>query len=289
MKTGDPYKRGLASLHEFHEAHPTYKVALAVISGSHAFGWNSETSDCDIRGCYIVPTEDFFTLEEPPSTIEMKCEEYNTEFQMHEIKKFVGLEIQPNLNMLDAVFTKPELILEKDDKIYKELCYFGNEALSKAAYPHVQGLTTHMRLHRSKYNIFDAKKSLYIYRELMRGIYLFETGKIINNISDLADEMPEYKKTVDMLLDKKRKKVFLSDDEVENVKTVERDLESRMLSAKEFGTLRERPKDSLRKEASKFLKTTRRNNYDLQNAMPKVRRTECMDDSNINENGSNKA
>lgn len=257
-------KRALCALGEFKDKYPDYEIALASISGSYSFGWAGPTSDVDIRGAYVVPTLEFASLREPPMTLEFKSEEYNVEFQMHEIKKFVGLMIQPNLNMLDAVYVEPELVLERNKAIYEDLRSLGYDSLSKAAFPHVQGLTVHMKKHRNKYNLYDPKKNLYIYRELMRGIVLFSDGKLINNISDLAEQLPDTKKAVDLLLKKKYDKEFLSDDERDFINSEEMKLETMMNNAKVYGTLQDRCKDDLHKRAEKMIDTLRLNQLKME-------------------------
>jgi len=261
----DIKNEALVALGEFKDTYPDYNIVFASISGSHQFGWGTDSSDIDVRGCYQIPTENFFIEDENeklPMTIEFKSKEYNVEFQMHELQKFIKLTVQPNLNMLDAIFS--DAILESDNRIYESFCNFGKDALSKASYPHVQGLVVHMKKHRNKYNLCDPKKNLYIYRELMRGIYLFENEELVNNINELSNRMPEFKPTVDMLLDHRYNAKFLSKDEQEAVIRVEMELEKRMVNAKEYGILRNRPKDDLKKKVNKFILNERRRNYNTE-------------------------
>jgi predicted nucleotidyltransferase len=259
----DVMNEAYVALGEFKEKYPTYEIVFASIAGSHSFGWASEKSDIDIRGCYRIPTKNFFIEDENeklPMTIEFKSEQYDVEFQMHELQKFLKLTIQPNLNMLDAIFA--DVILESDDNTYDSLCKFGNSALSKAAYPHVQGMVIHMKKHRNKYNLCDPKKNLYIFRELMRGIYLFENEELINDINTLAGKMPEFLTTVNMLLRYKKDGQYLSAMEQNDVMKVEMELEKRMLNAKEYGILRERPADDLKKMVNRFILEERKKSYE---------------------------
>jgi len=252
-----------AALGEFKEKYPNYDIVFASIAGSHSFGWASDKSDIDIRGCYRIPTTNFFIEDEDeklPMTIEFKSSVYDVEFQMHELKKFLKLTIQPNLNMLDAIFA--DVVLESEDDVYDMFRKFGNDALSKAAYPHVQGMVIHMKKHRNKYNLYDPKKNLYIFRELMRGIYLFENEELVNDINTLAAKMPEFKDSVDMLLKYKLAGQYLSAVEQQEIMTVEMELEKRMLNAKEYGILRERPTDNLKKNVNRFILEERKKSYE---------------------------
>lgn len=252
-----------AALGEFVSAYPKYKVCFASIAGSHSFGWNTERSDIDIRGAYIVPTEDYFGFDTPPETIEFKAPEYNAEFQMHEIKKFTNLMIQPNMNMLDCIFVDESLIVE-EGVYFDKLKDFGLDSLSKQCFAHVQGMVIHMKKHRNKYNMNEPKKNLYIFRELMRGIVLFEKGIIVNNIWDLAEILDEDEITeeVRLLLDAKIDGRFLTPTDRQIGDFIERKLEERLLASKEFSPLAQRPKDDLKKRAEKFILDIRRKDYE---------------------------
>lgn len=265
--------RGLAALDEFKEKYPDYKIAVATISGSHSFGWASERSDIDIRGAYIVPTEEFTNVNTPPGTIEFKAgPDCNAEFQMHEIEKFTSLLIQPNLNMMDALFVHGNLIIEKDDKVYETLCELGNKALSKQAFPHIQGMVVHMAKHKMEgfgpdgiAHVYAPKKKLYLWRELLRGIVLFEKGKLVNNLDDLVKEIDFFGTTeiggiIDYFYNLKSKGEFIPQKDLESIEVVERALMARMLTAKEFGVLRERPQDDIRKVAKSFISQVRKDN-----------------------------
>jgi predicted nucleotidyltransferase len=257
-------KRALAALGEFKLKYPDYPIVLASVSGSHSFGWNTPESDIDIRGAYLAPTEKFFEFGSVPDTIEFKVEEYNAEFQLHELQKFVGLLIQPNLNMMDAVIVPPEHILECDPDIYKRLEWLADESVSKSCYPHIQGMIIHMKKHRlTKYNEYDPKKQLYIFREIMRGIVMMQQGKIMNNIMALRHLFPlKVSMLVQDLVLKKTGHEFLTDNEILKINEIERELETELINSKEFGDVRERPHDSLKKDAQIFIKSVRRKNYE---------------------------
>lgn len=264
--------RALCAVSKFVERYPEYKIAVASISGSHNFGWAGSSSDIDIRGAYIVPTMEFCNIDEPPMTIELSVDEYDVEFQMHEISKFTKLLIQPNLNMMDALFVKHQNLLVRDTVIYNRLCELGKLSLSKEAYSHVQGLVTHMEKHKKSTfgddritERYSPKKKLYVFRELMRGIVLFEKGVLINNIDELASELDEYESTVNKLVAMKLRNDFLGTEELKNIEDAQRELMSRMITAKEFGVLRARPQDNLRKLAKDFIYDVRKEHMDIGN------------------------
>jgi predicted nucleotidyltransferase len=257
-------KRALCALGEFKKKYPKYETPLVVIGGSYSFGFASDTSDVDLHGIYIIPTEDYFSDVSVPDTMEMMVPEYNSQIAMHEIGKFVNLLVQPNLNMIDDLFVPYECVIESDENVYKRLKKFGEMAVSKAAYPHIQGMIIHMRKHRlTKYNEYDPKKQLYIFREIMRGIIIMRDGKIVCNMLDLKEMFDkETESMMDMLIKKKNKHEYLSQDELDVINRLEMRLEADLLNAKEFGIAPERPHDSLRKDSIRFVKDIRRKNYE---------------------------
>jgi predicted nucleotidyltransferase len=267
MLNGQIQKRALCALGEFKLKYPNYEIILASVSGSHAFGFAGDNSDVDIVGCYLIPTEEYFVYDENnpiQDTVIMKVEEYNAEIHLHEISKFVNLLIQPNLNMMDAIFVPSGHVVECNQKAYERFKLFGELAVSKAAYPHIQGMIIHMRKHRlTKYNEYDPKKQLYIFREIMRGIIIMKEGKIINNILDLKDKFPEdIESLIRFLIMKKKNKEMLCDDEIELINEKEMKLEAELINSKEFGIVRVRPHDSLKKDSERFIRDLRRQNYE---------------------------
>lgn len=172
--------------------------------------------------------------------------------------------------MMDAIFVPPGHIIECNQKAYDRLKTFGELAVSKAAYPHIQGMIIHMRKHRlTKYNEYDPKKQLYIFREIMRGIIMMKEGKIMNNILDLKDNFPEdVESLIRFLILKKKNKEFLC-DEIERINETEMKLEAELINSKEFGIVRVRPHDSLKKDSERFIRELRRQNYEQSTGLRK--------------------
>ena len=50
------------------------KLLNAYVSGSHLYGWESQNSDIDIRGCFILNKEEFLGLSKSKEVLEIKTE-----------------------------------------------------------------------------------------------------------------------------------------------------------------------------------------------------------------------
>lgn len=90
-------------------------IIFECISGSRAYGLATETSDIDIRGVYILPLEQFYSLEYQ----DLINDERNNVIY-YELKKFLELLAKNNPNMLELLNIPPDCILHKDplfDKI----------------------------------------------------------------------------------------------------------------------------------------------------------------------------
>jgi len=94
-------------------------IIFECISGSRAYGLDTATSDTDIRGVFIAPKEHFYGLD----YIDQVNDETN-DVVYYELKKFIGLLLKNNPNILELLNMPEECILYKHplfDLIKKEL------------------------------------------------------------------------------------------------------------------------------------------------------------------------
>lgn len=73
---------------------------LVGVGGSTAYGLATPESDIDYRGCYVVPTREFFGLEKPPETYDR----HNPDVAMHEVGKTLWLASKGNPTVLELFF-----------------------------------------------------------------------------------------------------------------------------------------------------------------------------------------
>jgi uncharacterized protein len=81
-------------------------VVLEVITGSKAYGLNTAKSDTDIRGVYILPETQFFSLNYP----EQLSNETN-DIVYYELRRFLELLAGNNPNILELLNVPPNCVL----------------------------------------------------------------------------------------------------------------------------------------------------------------------------------
>jgi predicted nucleotidyltransferase len=85
--------------------------SYVTIHGSHAYGLNSPVSDMDYRGFFFLTPEQFFGLGKPTDTYQSITDKVDT--ASWEFRKFVGLALNSNPNVLETLFTD-ERDVQKD-------------------------------------------------------------------------------------------------------------------------------------------------------------------------------
>ncbi len=93
-------------------------IIFECISGSRAYGLQTPTSDTDIRGVYILPKEQFYSLD----YIGQINNETN-DLAYYELRKFIELCAKNNPNIIEMLNVPEDCILHKDplfDEIRKE-------------------------------------------------------------------------------------------------------------------------------------------------------------------------
>jgi hypothetical protein len=82
---------------------------LVGVGGSHAYGLATPESDVDYRGCFVTPTEDFWSLDKPADTYD----HHDPDIALHEVEKFLGLALKANPTVLE-VFWYSEWAVKTD-------------------------------------------------------------------------------------------------------------------------------------------------------------------------------
>lgn len=157
------------------------KLLNAYVSGSNLYGWESKDSDVDIRGCFILRKEKFLGLDKPYEVIEIKTED-NKDIVLFELKKLIQLALKGNCNILEEL-NSPQFYKQADFVKLKQLI---NNAFGKRGiYNSYRGMA---EFNYKKFILRGRntiKKYLYVFRGLMAGIYVLQTGIIKPNIEEL--------------------------------------------------------------------------------------------------------
>lgn len=163
-----------------------YPLLFATVSGAHLYGFPSPDSDFDLRGVHILPVEQVVGLNELEETIEVEEIRDGMEIDLvtHDVYKFFQLMLKRNGYVLEqllsplVVHTTPE---------HEHLKAIVPDCLTHNHAHHYLGFS------KNQWDLFDkerprrVKPLLYIYRVLLTGIYLMQTGKIEANLIHLND------------------------------------------------------------------------------------------------------
>lgn len=161
-----------------------YPLLFVTISGAHLYGFPSPDSDYDLRGVHILPLRQVVGLENGKETIEISeiREDLELDLVTHDAKKFFALMLKKNGYVLEQLFSP--LILHATPE-HVELKEVAKDCITKYHAHHYFGFA------KTDWKLFEkdekrrVKPLLYIYRVLLTGIYLMQTGKIEANLINL--------------------------------------------------------------------------------------------------------
>ena len=165
-----------------------YPLLFITISGSHLYGFSSADSDYDLRGVHILPIREIIGLNPPKETIEI-CEVQEHGFPVdlvtHEIKKIFGLFLKKNGYVLEHLYSPLGVIHTPASEEIKELA---KSFITRHHAHHYLGFARNQWKLFAQDNPPKIKPLLYVFRVLLTGIYLMQTGKIEANIIELNQE-----------------------------------------------------------------------------------------------------
>ncbi len=164
-----------------------YPLLFATISGAHLYGFPSPDSDYDLRGVHILPLREVVGLEMGRETIEQSEVQQKLELDLvtHDIKKFFGLLLKRNGYVLEQLYSP--LIVQTSPE-HEELKAIAPGCITRYHSHHYLGFAqTQWRLFE-KENPPRVKPLLYVYRVLLTGIHLMQTGEVEANLAKLNEK-----------------------------------------------------------------------------------------------------
>jgi len=165
-----------------------YPLLFATVSGSHIYGFPSRDSDWDLRGVHILPLQEVVGLNLGQETIETNSHQGTIELDLdlvtHDVKKFFTLLLKKNGYVLEQLYSP--LVVHSTPE-HQELKEIAVNCITKYHCYHYLGFAeTQWRLLENSPHP-HIKPLLYVYRVLLTGIYLMQTGKIETNLSILNE------------------------------------------------------------------------------------------------------
>lgn len=152
-------------------------VQLRVVVGSRAFGLNTDTSDTDLRGFYLPPAREVWSLAGVPEQLEYGEECY------WEAKKFVLLALKANPNILEVLHSP---LVEYASPVARELLDIRRAFLSRLVYQtyggYVMGQFKRMEADLRQHGEVRWKHAMHLLRLLQSGTQLLQTGELTLNV-----------------------------------------------------------------------------------------------------------
>lgn len=161
--------------------HP-YPLLFVTISGAHLYGFPSPDSDYDLRGVHILPASEVVGLDSGPDTIENSTIHNGLEIDLvaHDVKKFFLLLLKKNGYVLEQLYSP--LILRTSPE-HEELKSIARGCITRHhSYHYLHFASGQWRLLEKKPTV---KALLYVYRVLLTGIHLMQSGEIEANLVNL--------------------------------------------------------------------------------------------------------
>jgi uncharacterized protein len=159
-------------------------LLFATVSGAHLYGFPSPDSDYDLRGVHILPLREIVGLFPLRETLEVSEIINGIEIDLvtHDARKFFDMLLKRNGYVLEQLYSP--LIVHTTPE-HDELKHLAKSCITRHHAHHYLGFA------RTQWELFEkeqprrVKPLLYVYRVLLTGIHLMQTGEIECNLNAL--------------------------------------------------------------------------------------------------------
>jgi predicted nucleotidyltransferase len=179
-------------------------IILEGITGSRAYGLDTENSDTDIKGVFVTPTSKVLGLFPPPETVDHT----KPDVSYHEVAKFIRLALKGNPTILELLFlegytklTKAgKMLVDNRDKFLSNVIRksYGGYALSQAHKLTARGGESFSSQTKNRY----AKHARHCFRLIQQGKELLETGRLVVRVPNREELFEIGKLEPDALVDR---------------------------------------------------------------------------------------
>jgi len=167
------------------DQHP-YPLLFATISGAHLYGFPSPDSDYDLRGVHLLPLKEVVGLKTGQETIERSGLRDGLEIDLvtHDARKFFGLMLKKNGYVLEQLYSP---LIVHTTPAHAELKEIGRDCITKHHAHHYLGFAETQWKLFAKESPPRVKPLLYVYRVLLTGMHLMQTGVVEANLVTLNE------------------------------------------------------------------------------------------------------
>ncbi|HEY0156877.1 MAG TPA: nucleotidyltransferase domain-containing protein [Thermoanaerobaculia bacterium] len=165
-------------------AHP-YPLVFATISGAHLYGFPSPDSDYDVRGVHVLPAAEVLGLRRGEETIEtMLAGPPEVDLVTHDAGKFFRLLLRRNGYVLEQVLSP---LVASTTPEHEELRALAVRCVTRHHAHHYLGFSANQWRLFEKEHPRRLKPLLYVFRVLLTGIHLMQTGVLEANLVHLNE------------------------------------------------------------------------------------------------------
>lgn len=189
------------------QQHP-FPLLFATISGAHLYGFPSSDSDFDLRGAHVLPLEQVIGLHPGKETIDRTTVDDGMEVDLvtHDVAKFFRMMLKKNGYVIEQVMSP---LVVYSSACHEELISLVPGCLTKHHAHHYLGFA------KTQWDLFlktasdsnaagpRVKPLLYVYRILLTGIHLMQTGTLECNLQTL-NGIHRYREVTDLLEQKRQ-------------------------------------------------------------------------------------
>lgn len=217
----------------------SYRPLFAAVSGAHLYGFASPDSDIDLRGAYILPLATVLGLGKLEETVTCTFEHAGHEIDLvaHDVKKFVSMMLNKNGYVLEQLYSP---LVVQGGPAFEELRALGHGCITRLVYHHYNGFSRRQIERYETESPRRVKTLLYVYRVLLTGIHLLETGRVEANLPRLNEtfRLPFIPDLIDQKV--REKAVLVEADRTVHAAAISR-LQARLETAFQQSSLPELP------------------------------------------------
>lgn len=150
---------------------------FVTVSGAHLYGFASPDSDYDLRGAHLVPLRELVGLNAPRETVEIAETRNGIEWDIvsHDARKFFALLLKDSGYALEQVLSPLVVVSSPAHEELVEIC---GGCFNRRFARHYLGFGENQWRLFEKKSPPRVKPLLYIYRVLLTGIHLMQSGEL---------------------------------------------------------------------------------------------------------------
>lgn len=221
----------------FHEL--PYASIFGTVSGAHLYGFASPDSDFDLRGSFVLPLTAVIGLDKPQETETRELVQAGREIDLvtHDVKKFITLMLNKNGYVMEQLYSP---LVVQGGEAFEELQTLGRGCITRHIHHHYLGFSRRQVKRFEAESPKQVKTLLYIYRVLMTGIWVLETGQIEANLPRL-NEVFRLPFIPDLIAQKGTEKAILTDMDPDTHQAAIARLQEQLETAFQESSLPEEP------------------------------------------------